>query len=107
MVIVETKPGTEKYYLDIREVLTASESVQKERVKPSMNLDPRRKGTDIQKVIKGEVYQGLQYHFHMELQCCNVVPLEDGLDVFPSSQWIDANQIAIAALLNLKNTQYV
>ncbi|VEN35588.1 unnamed protein product [Callosobruchus maculatus] len=35
----------------------------------------------------------------MEVQCCQVVPTEDGLDMYPASQWIDLVQLAAAEAL--------
>nr|CAI5857543.1 unnamed protein product [Callosobruchus analis] len=35
----------------------------------------------------------------MEVQCCQVVPTEDGLDLFPASQWMDLAQLAAAEAL--------
>lgn len=43
----------------------------------------------------------------MELQCCKVVPTEDGFDMFPSSQWMDANQLAASAVLGIPANKLV
>lgn len=53
--------------------------------------------------IKGRLDMGSQYHYTMEPQTCVAVPIEDGLDVFSATQYIDAAQVAIADALNLPN----
>lgn len=58
-------------------------------------------GKDVKHVIKGEFFVGMQYHFHMEVQCCNVVPTEDSLDLYASTQWMDAAQISCSTALNI------
>lgn len=52
-------------------------------------------------VIKGSFDIGTQYHYHMETQSCVCIPIEDGLDVYPSSQWMDMVQISISQALNI------
>nr|CAH7725832.1 unnamed protein product [Callosobruchus chinensis] len=96
MVKVEYTAPTATPFLNVRQVVEAN---ARNRIRNNTNVVPRRKGTDIQKVIKGEFYVGWQYHFHMEVQCCQVVPTEDGLDIFPSSQWLDLCQLAAAEAL--------
>ncbi|XP_001864335.2 xanthine dehydrogenase [Culex quinquefasciatus] len=49
--------------------------------------------------FKGSLELGGQYHFYMETQSCVCVPIEDGLDVYSSTQWIDMVQVAIARML--------
>lgn len=44
---------------------------------------------------------GGQYHFTMETQTCYCVPVEDGMDIYPSSQWITAVQHNAAVALNM------
>ena len=60
-------------------------------------------GSDTVHTIKGHMEQGLQYHYTMETQSCVVVPIEDGLNVYSSTQWMDNVQVAIADALNIPN----
>lgn len=60
----------------------------------------------MKKVVKGEFFIDMQYHFHMEVQCCSVVPVEDGLNVYSATQWMDSIQIGIANVLGISQTKY-
>lgn len=42
----------------------------------------------------------------MESQCCNVVPTDNGFDMYPSTQHMDNVQAAAAAVLNLPANKY-
>uniref|UniRef100_A0A182U7C1 FAD-binding PCMH-type domain-containing protein n=1 Tax=Anopheles melas TaxID=34690 RepID=A0A182U7C1_9DIPT len=42
-----------------------------------------------------------QYHLSMETQQCVCVPIDDGMDVYSSTQWVDICQIAIARALRV------
>ena len=52
-------------------------------------------------VIKGSFDIGSQYHYTMETQSCVCVPVEDGMDVYPATQWMDLVQRAISQVLNV------
>ncbi|CAG7720323.1 unnamed protein product [Allacma fusca] len=53
--------------------------------------------------IKGELNIGGQAHFHMENHVALVIPQDDGLMVYSSTQWIDQTQMMIAKALNIPN----
>jgi len=58
-------------------------------------------------VIKGSFDIGFQYHYTMETQSCVCIPTEDGMDVYPSSQWMDLTQIGISQVLNIPEHRFV
>ncbi|XP_052893269.1 xanthine dehydrogenase/oxidase-like isoform X2 [Anopheles moucheti] len=51
--------------------------------------------------VKGCFEIGGQYHYTMETQTAVCIPIEDGMDVYSATQWIDFTQIAISKLLNV------
>ncbi|KAJ8952857.1 hypothetical protein NQ314_007463 [Rhamnusium bicolor] len=98
LVEVIYKAPTKKPYLSTKDVLKAND---KTRIHHQSTVVPKSKGNDVKHVIKGTFNVGLQYHFHMEVQCCSVVPTEDSLDLYPSTQWMDLAQIAASAALKI------
>uniref|UniRef100_A0A0A9YL90 Indole-3-acetaldehyde oxidase n=1 Tax=Lygus hesperus TaxID=30085 RepID=A0A0A9YL90_LYGHE len=79
------------------------ESNEQSRIKKWMTLEPKD-AIEIHKskhTVRGEIETGEQYHFHMELQSCLCVPMEDGLQVFSSSQWMYNTQLAMSKFLNM------
>jgi xanthine dehydrogenase/oxidase len=62
---------------------------------------------EVAQVIKGSFDIGTQYHFTMETQQCVCVPTEDGMDVYPSSQWMDHVQVGISEALDIPENRYV
>ncbi|XP_011334533.1 indole-3-acetaldehyde oxidase isoform X2 [Ooceraea biroi] len=73
------------------------------RILQTMHVEAKKKGNNTKHVIKGVFRCGSQYHYTMETQSCVCIPTEDGIDVYPSTQWIDLTQVSIANVLNIKN----
>lgn len=98
MIKITYKPPQTKPYLNIRDVLKVND---KSRIKHETAVLPKTKGNDVKHTIKGEMYIDKQYHMHMEVQCCNIIPTEDGLDIYASTQWMDMVQMGVAAFLDI------
>ncbi|XP_018304049.1 xanthine dehydrogenase/oxidase-like [Mycetomoellerius zeteki] len=73
------------------------------RIRHNANIPAKNIGKNTEQVIKGVFHCGSQYHYTMETQSCVCVPVEDGMDVYPSSQWMDLIQISIANCLDVLN----
>ncbi|KAJ8676452.1 hypothetical protein QAD02_012239 [Eretmocerus hayati] len=58
-------------------------------------------GTDIKFNIKGSQSSPMQYHFSMEPQTCVCIPVDNGMEVFSSTQWLDFTQTSIACILGV------
>lgn len=51
--------------------------------------------------LKGNLTQGSQYHLNMEPSAARVVPIEDGYDVYCTSQWPTETQAVVAQVLGI------
>ena len=56
--------------------------------------------------IQGKIEFGSQYHYQMETQSTLCVPVDDQMDVFASTQWVDCTQVAIANMLGWNESRY-
>ncbi|GAB0096817.1 hypothetical protein DMENIID0001_123850 [Sergentomyia squamirostris] len=52
--------------------------------------------------IQGTMNFGPQYHYHMETQTTVAIPVEDGIDLYASTQWIDFTQMVVAQVLGVQ-----
>ncbi|XP_014254822.1 xanthine dehydrogenase-like [Cimex lectularius] len=84
--------------MDMRQIINHN---MKDRIKEYAKLTPTTQKSDIKYKIKGHWDLKTQYHYTMETQTCVVVPTEDHLEVYPSSQWPAAAQEAISIALNI------
>ncbi|CAH1403041.1 unnamed protein product [Nezara viridula] len=88
-----------KPLLTIKEVLESGDS---SRVQLRGHVDPVAKKGNITHKIIGEFEMGSQYHYTLELQTCVCIPKEEGLDLYPSSQWMHNVQAAVAKSLGIQ-----
>ncbi|CAG0900815.1 unnamed protein product [Cyprideis torosa] len=58
------------------------------------------------KVVSGIIDMGTQHHFCMENQISIAVPLEDGMDIFCATQWMDTVQAACGQVLDWPNHKF-
>lgn len=56
--------------------------------------------------LKGELHQGSQFHLTMEAIAARVVPIEDGYDVFSTTQWPTQTQSTVAEVLDIPAHRY-
>nr|XP_031846555.1 xanthine dehydrogenase 1-like isoform X1 [Nomia melanderi]XP_031846556.1 xanthine dehydrogenase 1-like isoform X1 [Nomia melanderi]XP_031846557.1 xanthine dehydrogenase 1-like isoform X1 [Nomia melanderi]XP_031846559.1 xanthine dehydrogenase 1-like isoform X1 [Nomia melanderi]XP_031846560.1 xanthine dehydrogenase 1-like isoform X1 [Nomia melanderi] len=88
----------DKAVFSIEQVLASNDDT---RIMQTATHAAKSKGNDTKHVIKGVFRTGGQYHYTMEPQSCVCVPIEDGLDVYPATQWIDLAQTAISECLDV------
>ncbi|XP_049943149.1 uncharacterized protein LOC126419914 [Schistocerca serialis cubense] len=89
-----------KPILHLRDALKSGEKSRVMVIGETKPTDPeKRKKT--KHVIKGSFDIGTQYHYTMETQCAVCIPIEDGMDVYPATQWMDETQIAISEVLKM------
>lgn len=68
-------------------------------------IDAKSKGTDIEKVIKSSHTVRSQMHVTMETIACITRPTEDCIEVFTTTQWMDAAQSMISRALNIPQSR--
>ncbi|KAF4522203.1 hypothetical protein B566_EDAN007354 [Ephemera danica] len=100
--VVVNYANVTKPILSIDDVMKTS----KGRIKPGTNYfiflsrvtEPEVKTTN---VLNGRFDLGKQFHLALETQVCVVEPVEDGYDVYASTQWMDITQTTVARTLKV------
>uniref|UniRef100_A0A182V3I2 FAD-binding PCMH-type domain-containing protein n=1 Tax=Anopheles merus TaxID=30066 RepID=A0A182V3I2_ANOME len=84
----------------IRAVLTHR---SKDRIvsQPASSRTSPQVDVQVSKKLQGTLELAGQYHYTLEPQTCVCVPMENGMDVYAATQFIDLVQVAIAAALNV------
>lgn len=62
-------------------------------------------GLNIRKKISGSASILSQFHYTMETQVCVTYPSDDGLEVLPSTQWMDNIQTAVSKALKIEQSR--
>lgn len=91
----------EAVYPTVREVYKAK--VQDRLVDvPKYNFKAKKYGNNRKHKVNGHFEMAsTQYHHYMETQQCICIPIEDGMDIYSSSQWTDTAHVAVAEFLKL------
>ncbi|KAJ8720100.1 hypothetical protein PYW07_012143 [Mythimna separata] len=70
-------------------------------------IEPKGRGNRVAKVIKGVYDMEAQYPYYIEPITCVVIPVDDKLEVYDSTQWMDLTQCAIARSLNISQNDVI
>ncbi|XP_049838711.1 xanthine dehydrogenase-like [Schistocerca gregaria] len=89
-----------KPIIHLRDALTSGEKSRIMVIGEIKPTDPEKR-KKMKHVIKGNFDIGTQYHYTMETQCAVCIPMEDSIDVYPATQWMDETQIAISEVLKV------
>lgn len=64
-------------------------------------LLPTDRGVNVQRVIKGQFISPIQYHCMMELHTNLAVPVDESLEIYSSTQWLDFAQAVVSLMLKI------
>ncbi|XP_075210160.1 xanthine dehydrogenase-like [Lycorma delicatula] len=81
--------------------LDVIKSKDESRIIPGGKIEPTAQKKNTKFKVAGKFTIRGQYHYTMETQTCFCIPVEDGLDVYPSSQWPTMVQEIISSTLNI------
>ncbi|XP_053958030.1 uncharacterized protein LOC128863105 [Anastrepha ludens] len=99
-VIYSNRPTNVKILPTMADVFEAQTMARVKRTASSQNEIQLSDQPDIS--VRGVFEVGAQYHFTMEPHTTIAVPLENGLEVWTATQWMDHTQSVIAKMLQMK-----
>uniref|UniRef100_A0A1Y9HAI9 Uncharacterized protein n=1 Tax=Anopheles farauti TaxID=69004 RepID=A0A1Y9HAI9_9DIPT len=99
--IIYERVSDEPIYPTIKTLLLANKSKERIVDQPISSRNVPQTELGVAKKIQGTLELAGQFHFSMEPQTCLCVPIEDGMDVYSATQWIDLTQVVIAAALKV------
>lgn len=97
-----TYKNVKKPVIDVKEAKKDSK-----RLTQYAEMEATNRGSDVDKVIKGEQTIYSQYHFCMETLVCVTRPSEDGLEVHSATQWMDGIQMMTSRALKMDANRFV
>ncbi|KAG6464291.1 hypothetical protein O3G_MSEX014414 [Manduca sexta] len=68
-------------------------------------VTPTSRGDNVTNIIKGRYEIAGQYHYYMEPMSCVAKPVDQVLEVYDSTQWMDLTQNAIARCLGIQENK--
>ncbi|XP_064073152.1 xanthine dehydrogenase/oxidase-like [Vanessa tameamea] len=96
---------TYKNVTNVTPVLTINKAkLDKTRVISGDTIEPKGRGTNVRKVIKGVFEVGAQYHYYLEPLSCVTIPVDNGFEVHDVTQWMDLTQGAVSRFLNISES---
>ncbi|CAH2267495.1 jg22583 [Pararge aegeria aegeria] len=93
---------TYKNLVNTPPILTINQAKKfSDRIMSGPTIEPKGRGQNVKKIIKGVFELKAQYHYYMEPLSCVTIPIDRGVEVFDTSQWMDLTQIAVAQCLGM------
>lgn len=87
-------------------VLTINQAKKfSDRIVSGPTIEPKGRGNNVKKVVKGVIEAKGQYLYYMEPLSCVAIPVDRGLEVYDTTQWLDITQIAVARCLNVPESE--
>ncbi|XP_052742294.1 uncharacterized protein LOC112057812 [Bicyclus anynana] len=81
-------------------ILTIEQAkIVNDRIMVGPTIEPKSRGQNVKTVVKGVLELKAQYHYYLEPLSCVTIPVDRGLEVYDTAQWMDLTQIAVAQCL--------
>ncbi|GAB0096601.1 hypothetical protein DMENIID0001_121300 [Sergentomyia squamirostris] len=108
VVVDKGSTYNDKFLPTLQDVLAQDPNEVKDRlriyktIRGTGSRDQESKDLSASNEIHAVMNCGPQYHYHMETHTALAIPVEDGIDLYPSTQWMDLVQRVVAQVLGWK-----